>query len=143
MQQTFHDQPQLLCVAPHLVEQFWPHVVPLIERALRKSESDLTTDHIKAKIDSGKSLLWIIWDVALLGSGTTEIQKLENGRKVCVITTCAGRNHGIWEHVLNDIERYAKQEGCDAVRFYGRSGWIRRLKWRGYTQPWIVCEKRI
>jgi hypothetical protein len=143
MQQAFRDGPQLLCVAPHLVDSIWPHVSHLIESALRESRSDLTAAHIRSKIDGGKSLLWIVWDRSLLGAGTTEIAKLENSRRICVITTCAGRDHGAWEHVLDDIERYAKQEGCDAVRFYGRSGWIRRLKWRGYTQPWIVCEKRI
>jgi hypothetical protein len=154
--------PRLLCVAPHLVEAMWPHVVKLIETALIASESDLTPQHVKAKIDAGKALLWIIWDDAphmvwsdsrgargrsdtgeLLAAGTTELVTLENGRKLCVIGTCAGRDMKSWKHFLADIERWAAQEGCEAVRFYGRPGWARTFKDQGYVQPWIVVEKRI
>ena len=46
--------PQLLCVAPHLVDQIWPSVVHLIESALAAAGSDLTADHIKARIDGRK-----------------------------------------------------------------------------------------
>jgi hypothetical protein len=153
---------QLLCVAPHLVDAMWPHVVKLIETALIASESDLSPDHVKARIDTGKALLWIIWDDKpavvwsdsrgargksdggeLVAAGTTELVTLENGRKLCVISTCAGKELKTWKRFLSDIERWAKQEGCEAVRFYGRPGWVRSFKDQGYVQPWIVVEKRI
>ena len=143
MQHHSCEKPQLICVAPHLVDAVWPHAVALIDSALRRSDSDLTAAHIKAKIDAGRSYLWIIWNGSLLGSGTTEVVRLENGRRICVITTCAGRDHHIWERVLDDIERYARNEGCDAVRFHGRMGWVRRLKHRGYAQPYVIVERKL
>jgi hypothetical protein len=137
------DGPQLICVAPHLVEMVWPTVEGLIRAALSVSASDLTAENIKAKIDAGKSLLWIIWDTSLLAAGTTEIVKLENGRKLLVIATCGGRAMSTWKHTLSLIEDYARKEGCDGVRFYGRMGWARYFRDHGYAQPYIVVEKRV
>lgn len=139
----------LLCVAPHLVDQIWPHVIRLIERALIKSGSDLSIEQIKAKIDNGNALLWIIWaqpstqSGELMAAGTTELVTLNNGRKLCVIATGAGRDLKQWDHLFADIERYAKGENCEAVRCYGRLGWARYLKDMGYEQPWIVVEKKV
>jgi len=130
----------LICVAPQFVEAIWPHAERLIAAALDRSESDFTTAHIKARIDAGQSLLWIVWDSALVGAGTSSIEKLENGRKVCVVGTFAGDG---WKDALPQIEQYARQEGCSAVRIYGRHGWVRQLRDRGYTQPWVVMEKKI
>lgn len=127
------------------------------------SESDFTPEHVKAKVDAGEWLLWIIWNDRprttwidsnrercqsddtgeLLAAGTTELVTLINGRKLCVISTCAGKEMKTWQRFLSDIETYAKREGCEAVRFYGRAGWGRYFKDQGYTQPWLVVEKKI
>lgn len=137
------DKPRLIPIAPHLVEKVWPSVVGLIRAALKASESDLTDESIKEKIDAGKSFLWIVWDTSLLAAGTTEIVKLENGRKLCVISTCGGRDMNSWKHTLSLIEEYARKEGCEAVRFYGRMGHVRYFKEQGYSQPYVVVEKKI
>lgn len=143
---------KLLCVAPHLVDDIWPHVVKLVERALIEGRSDYTPEQIKARIEEGKALLWVIWSEPkidqlepgeLLAIGTTEIVGLDDGRRVCVIAQCAGRKLKEWEHLLAEIERYARQENCVAVRIYGRSGWVRYFKGAGYTQPWSVVEKKV
>jgi hypothetical protein len=132
-----------------LVESIWPHVTKLIERALIKSESDYTIEQVKARIEDGTALLWIIWSQPsthsgdLLAAGTTELVKLTDGRLVCVVASCAGRNLKKWDCLLADIEAYAKREGCVAVRCYGRPGWARYLKGMGYAQPWIVVEKTV
>jgi hypothetical protein len=136
----------LLCVAPHLVDDIWPLAVDLIESALIRSESDLSVEAIKAKIDADKSYLWIVWSFGrrqLLAALTTELVKLENGRKLCVIGTCGGKDMDTWIHLLPEMEGYARMEGCDALRFYGRKGWVRYYRSRGYTQPWVVMEKDI
>jgi hypothetical protein len=142
---------QLLCVAPHLVGQIWPHIIKLIERALLKSNSDYTPDQVRKRIEDGTALLWVIWSQGsrqskageLLAAGTTELVSLPDGRKICVVASCAGRNLKRWDCLLADIEQYAKREGCAAVRCYGRPGWVRYLRGSGYTQPWIVVEKTV
>jgi hypothetical protein len=143
MQQAFRDGPRLICIAPHLVDKVWPSVVDLIRAALKASESDLTAETIKARIDAGQAYLWIVWRTSLLAAGTTEIVKLENGRKLCVISTCGGRDMASWKHTLALIEDYARMEGCEAVRFYGRMGHVRYFAEQGYAQPWVVVEKAI
>lgn len=141
---------QLLCVAPHLVNDIWPHVERLIERSLIKGSSDFTTDQVRAKIAEGNALLWVIWAQGarepageLMAAGVTEIVGLADGRRVCVIAQCAGRALKRWESLLAEIEQYAKAEQCVAVRCYGRTGWVRYLKGMGYVQPWTVVEKKV
>lgn len=137
----FCDGPQLICIAPHLVEKVWPSVVHLIGNALTASDSDLTAACIKAKIDAEKSMLWIVWDTALLAAGTTEIVVLENGRRIWVITAAGGRFMSAWKHLLSEMETHARNAGCEAVRFTGRAGWARYFRDQGYKQPYIVVEK--
>lgn len=124
-----------------MVEALWPYVVRFIGSALERSASDFTIERIKQKIDSGQSYLWIIWDGELLAAGTTELNALENGRKLCVITTWAGKDMENWDHLFGQLEDYARAEGCAAMRICGRQGWARRLKARGWRQPYIVLEK--
>ena len=45
------------------------------------------------------------------------------------------------EATRNEIEAYAKAEGCACVRIYGRKGWARVLK--DYQVEQIVLERQL
>jgi hypothetical protein len=133
---------KLICVAPELVSKTWPHVMRLINSAFVHGNADSTPADIREDLEAGRSLLWIVWSgTEIIAAATTELINLKNKGKVCLLTTCAGRDLRKWERFIADIERFAKEEGCDYLRFYGRSGWARVLRRSGYEQPWIVLEK--
>jgi hypothetical protein len=59
--------------------------------------------------------------------------------KVCVVTVCGGSDMQRWLPLIDQIETYAKREGCVRARIYGRKGWLRVLE--GYEQKHIIMDK--
>ena len=109
-----------------------------------RGNADSGPDYIRKSLEAGRALLWVVWNGKdLMAAATTEIVNLDTVGKVCLITSCAGRDLRKWEKFLVDIEAYATTEGCDAVRFYGRPGWAHFLKKNGYDQPWFVMQKSL
>ena len=105
--------------------------------------SDDTIIEIYDDLLAHRSILWVNYDGHdLLMAGTTKIMNYPNGRRVCVITSVAGHSHKKWVHTIQEIEQYAKSQGCVSVRLSGRQGW-KILKSQGYHEPWVTLEKEI
>ena len=105
--------------------------------------ADETFKMLKDDILYSRSLLWIAHiGTDIYGAAATKIVVYPNGRKVCVITACAGHSFPKWRHTIQEIEKYAKHMGCKAVRISGRKGW-KILKAEGYREPWIMLEKEL
>jgi hypothetical protein len=135
---------QLICVAPDHAATIWPHVAHLIERAVMKGNADNTAQSIRESVESGRALLWIVWSGSeIVSAATTELLMMEAVGKMCLITAAAGRDLRKWERFLAQIEMWAKAEGCDVLRFYGRPGWAHFLRKSGYQQPWFVLQKKL
>ncbi|WP_340672461.1 hypothetical protein [Bradyrhizobium ottawaense] len=96
---------------------------------------------IECDILTGRSLLWVAWNGAVIGAvASTSLQQTDAG-KVCVITACAGTDMTRWLPLIRGIEAYAQVEGCRCVRIFGRKGWARVLK--GYQQTYAIIDKRL
>jgi hypothetical protein len=132
---------QLLCVAPHLVENIWPHVAHFIEAAFWTGLGDDNIATVKADLDAGNCLLWVVWDgTELIAAATTKIIAVPT-KKICLITSCAGRKLERWKLFIRDLETYAADEGCDALRITGRPGW--KAIFADYREPWVCIEKKL
>lgn len=128
----------LICVSPLHLARMWPHVQPLLDPALAPDLADDDIETVRADLDAGRALLWIVWDGTLRAAVTTKIVDTPN-KRLCVITACGGRGVRDWVGLVAEIERYAAAECCDAVRLTGRRGWKRFLP--HYQEPWICLEK--
>lgn len=82
----------------------------------------------------------MLGDKRILSVTTTKIVDTPT-KRLCVITSCAGSDVREWHHFIADIERYAAQQGCHAVRIMGRPGWKRVFP--DYHEPWICLEKQL
>lgn len=134
--------PKLFRVHPWEAANLWHSIESGIAKALERSNSDFTAERIRQKIDAGHSQLWVIASgEKILAAGTTELVELENGRKLCMVSTLAGEDMAVWDHTWETFERFAKESGCDAIQIVGRIGWVRYLRDRGFKQPWCVLEK--
>lgn len=98
------------------------------------------TESIKNDILSGAALLWLVCDTKPIGAVVTQISQVESG-KVCTIVACGGEC--ILNHLplLEDIETYATNEDCRAMRIMGRKGWMRALP--DYRALRVVLEKEL
>lgn len=125
----------LLCVDPKNVAQIWPQARDLIRAAIEQTDLSEFAD-IEAQVLSGDQLLWLAISDHIEAAATTHLS-----RNVCTIVACAGHARERWLSLLTKIEAYAKNEGCRAMRLYGRRGWERALK--DYRVEHVIMEKAL
>ena len=139
----------LVCVDPARVPDVWPHVAPLIARALRRGgfapcAEDACAD-LARRLRAGTALIWLAWDgEKILAAAVTELAHEDCAKdraKVCTIVACGGEDFARFGHLIAGLEAYARAEGCARMRICGRPGWRRRL--RGYALARVVIEKRL
>ena len=131
---------ELVCVDPKRVHEIWPHVAPLIRRAVQRTNLSHVKD-IEDEVLRGDALLWIAWDgQRVKAAATTSLIRTERDL-VCVLTACGGDEMRLWLPLLAKIESYAKAEGCACVRIYGRKGWHRVLD--GYRIDHVILGKAL
>jgi hypothetical protein len=132
--------PELVCVDPEKVPQVWPFVSTLIEAAYaRGGFGDFGS--IRDDVAAARALLWLVWDGKdVLAASITQVS-IENADKICTIAACGGHDKARWLHLISEIEKYAKGEGCARVRICGRRGWTKALD--DYRVRAIVLEKAL
>lgn len=125
--------PELICVAPDRIFDFWTHARPLIKAAIDRTELSDFAD-IENDVLEGKQLLWLSWSDHIEAAATTHL-----ARNICTLTACSGHQRERWLPLFSRIEKYAKDEGCSRMRIWGRPGWQRVLD--GYHVEHVVLEK--
>ncbi len=133
---------ELACVDPDQVGLIWPRVAQRLQCAISRTGLSAFAD-VERDIRQGRALLWLALsrdegEVAIDAVATTRIEQTDAG-KVCVIVACEGRRRHRWLPLIGGIEAYAKAEGCQRVRIFGRKGWQRVLE--GYAQTHVIMEK--
>jgi len=131
---------ELVCVDPAQVGEVWPHVSALLKAACFRTKLNAFAD-IEADILSGRSLLWIAWNGLTVESAAATILINSEIGKVCIITVCGGSDMRRWLLLIDQIEAYARSEGCKRVRIYGRKGWLQVLE--GYEEKHIIMDKEL
>ena len=84
--------------------------------------------------------MWLAWSDHVEAAATTILTEADTSR-ACVLTACGGRNMKRWLPLLEIIEAYAKAEGCDRLRVFGRKGWQRMLE--DYRVTNIILERSL
>ena len=131
---------ELVCVDPAIITEAWPHARLLIKSAIDATGLSEFSD-LEAEVMVGKQLLWLaISGKSIEAAATTRLEKID-GRKICVLTACAGHHRERWIPLLQRLEAFATAEGCAVMRIFGRRGWHRALD--GYHVEHVVLEKRM
>ena len=75
--------------------------------------------------------LWTVRaDNCLIGLAVTELRNYPRQRR-CRYLLLAGDGFDRWQHLQQDIEDWARANGCTAMEMCGRRGWERKLRgWR-------------
>lgn len=134
------DSCRVVCVDPARVRDFWPHVSRLIRAAVWRGGTG-RFELIERRVIDGDALLWLIWDgAAILSATVTELQRSDRDL-ACMILACGGREMARWLHLISAIEDYARAEGCDVVRLFGRKGWARALT--HYRSDMVLLERKL
>lgn len=130
---------QLVCIPPDKVSVLWPVISPLIEKAIVRGNLSRFEPIAKDVLEGG-SLLWVASEVdgGIRAAAVTRMIETEL-HKYCLIVACGGTDRGRWLHLLQPIERWAKSEGCFAMRIMGRKGWGSVL--RDYRVTRVVLDR--
>jgi hypothetical protein len=121
-------------VKPEHVAAVWPEVAPLFERALKRSDSWDTMEGLRADVDKGDTVLWLICDsTSMVAAFITGVVTAGRGRLLNAVIL-GGSRMSEWfvqfEQKLRDI---AKAEDCKAVVAVGRKGWKRIFERCGWA----------
>lgn len=129
---------ETLCVAPGRLPEMWPHVEVALASAVTRC-GDWTLQEIYDAISAGSMLLWVLWTgEKLSAAAVTRLSEVPRG-KVCTVIACGGKSAGSWQAAIAPIEAYAAQEGCSAMRIYGRVAWAKIFP--DYDLAWVALEK--
>jgi hypothetical protein len=123
----------LICVAPDEVSKVWPYAGPMIRSAIERTELG-DFEPLEREVLAGDQLLWLAISDHIEAAATTHLS-----RNVCTLTACSGHQRERWLPLFAKIEKYAKDEGCRAMRVIGRKGWERVLD--GYRVEHVILEK--
>ena len=126
----------LLCIAPHQVEEFWPYAEPHLKAATERC-GNWTIAEIRRELDKG-ALLWIVWNGEAVKAACVTRLSLEKPGLVLEALACGGERQD-WRRLYEEIEDYGRNEGCVLSRMSGRDGW-RRI-FNDYDLAWVTLEK--
>ena len=137
---------ELVRIPTQELDKAWSLVDKDIKQALAYS-SQLTDSNFVFEIaKQDKFQVWIIWDKTqkktvdkYFGVVVTELIQKKLGK----IYIATGRQRHKWQHLINDIEDFAKAEGCQMMELIARPGWQKVYNSYGYKRTHVVLEKQI
>lgn len=129
---------ELACVPPDQVHIAWPGVAGMVRAAMKRADLG-SFELIRKAVLRGEALLWLAIESGEISACCVTQLAVTEWRKVCELVACGGSEMDRWLWMLGTIEKYAKAEGCDAVRITGRNGWARVLP--DYRPFRVVLEK--
>lgn len=125
-------------VLSHRINEVWPAVAPIIERALEFGDGKYALTDIHRFLEEQACQLWIIHNTAgIAGALVTQIVNYPQDRRLCFFA-CAGVEADKWLHLNEVIKCYAREQGCSSVEIYGRPGWVKKMKPYGFKPIHVV-----
>lgn len=114
----------------------------MLAPAVERSGGRHTVDSVMASIYGGYNALWFAFndDGKSVGALVTEIETYPN-RTMLNLIFCAGDDLEDWhEEMLDILEKYGRDNGCDGMELIGRYGWKKFLQKHGWEASYLVCQ---
>jgi len=129
------EECKLRCYSADQIPVVWDIAESLIKKALDRG-SNYTIDEVFQGLCDKKMQLWMWGDEAAL---VTSIQT-KGGKTYCLLVTCGGTRMSDWFEYFPIVENWAKDEGAEEMRLYGRRAWI---KITGYDIDYVRLSKKL
>lgn len=124
---------------PETLSELWPHALPHLKRFAEETLL-IDPDQLYKDILENQKQLWMFEDDGkVILAVVTEIWRSQLGQ-ICTIKIAAGTcGHDVLRGVCDEIEKWARNEGCVGIEICGRKGWSRVLD--GFKQTGVILEK--
>lgn len=132
---------QVSLVPADYVEGLWPQIFHYLSSAAEYTFGRYEPEDIFDAVVSGQAHLWVVLDEDKI-VGITITRFWHYPRKKCLdMVFLAGDDGFSWkDEMLDMLQRWAYDNGCDALEASGRAGLARAFKDDGYRPLWQVFE---
>ncbi len=122
---------KLLQIPTNVTDQVWGAVEPFLARAVEFSRGTHTVEAAREKVRRNAAQLWVVIEDEkphkIRAAGITSIVDYPSGMRAVKIELLAGDDMKTWFELKNEIEEWAKQNGCSTCLFWARKGWAKWL----------------
>jgi len=126
------------------LDAVWKQVAPLLELANTKGRGGETLSFQYVKLANNTRQLWIAAEEDQIGAClVTQVYEQSDGLTVCYVTQMAGEPLDIFIEFEEQLYNFALMVEADVIRFRGRKGWEKRLKYKDYHITQVIYEKNI
>lgn len=133
---------QLLMIPKEHVGRVLPMVIDKLHDVAQRSRGRFTVPGMLENFGSGRWQMWIIWDAsseqpkAVFG---TEIYRDVGEMWICGVRFLSGDDSGQWLYLIDQLEAWARANGCARLDMLARKGWARKLP--DYKMTHVLLEK--
>ena len=131
---------EIFLIQAKAVPQFWGMARDYIVKAIEHTACEYTEEMLLDACFTGNSQLWLVWSEER-GCECAVITCVLPHCATCIIQACGGRKRQHWLGLLDEIERWAKAQGCQRMRLFGRKGWSRVLP--DYAVQRVIMDKEL
>jgi len=121
------------------MEPIWDIVSEHIKSALQYSDGKYDLNDIRQGLEEQKMQLFIAVAEEIIATAITQVVDYPQ-KRVLTIVLLGGKRMEEWLPLLNQLERWAIDEGCEQIELYGRPGWERVLGW---DKTYVALKKRL
>lgn len=134
---------KLVAVAPHDVPVWAELVAPHLVGVQECSSGKFSVKDVLGRASGEQAQLWAVIDdeFNVIGSGATELVEYP-GRRVCRLWLVGGEIRRLMPH-LQEIEQFARDEGCASIEIDGREALKRVLAEAGFDLAHVCMSKEL
>lgn len=142
-QQTEAEVTPRLVLIPRLdVPKVLRLVMPQVQSVVERSHGALSVEGVIGAWASGKWQMWVIdTPDAIKAVMATEIHIQNSGRKACSIHFLTGDDSTTWLHLVDELEDFARAQGCGVLDGLMRKGWAKKLP--DFHMSHVFLEKEL
>jgi hypothetical protein len=128
-------------VPKQFIDTCWEQIEPFMQKAAKYTYGRYTSDDIYDSVVEHDHHLWVAFDkTGIKGAVVTNIIVYPK-RKLLAMAFCGGQDLKEWKDpMLNLLQRFAKDMGCDGIESTARAGWAKIFSNDGYKQHWVTFE---
>jgi hypothetical protein len=121
------DKVDLVQIPTRAIVEVFPTIKGWLEGLAERSGGRWSVSGLLQKFVAGDWQLWMVWDGKPRAIVGTELYLEMTGMKCCMIRFCTGSGAPEWQHLLGNIEDWARLEGCSYLDMLARKGWAKHL----------------
>ena len=119
----------------------WPKVRQLLIPAIEGVDSGFKEEDILKRLQVANMQLWVVNEYE--AAAVTQVQQYPQF-KSALIVALGGENMNEWlDEFIETVEKWASEIGCAYMEEYGRKGWERVGKPRGWEPLYTVMRKAV